>query len=331
MILTNSSKKHPEAFSSVDDVVPFVEYVLERPTHKAPGMLPTTRLLARRNGKDKAVAIEIENRGGSYMVKSAYILRPGQMKKKIEKAIQQGGRSHLRSGELPHGEVSDQVLAGLTNPASAKSPGNIVDSPSSESNISQTNTPEFRRWFGDSVVTHNGKPMSEGGKPLVVYHGTGNDFTIFKPLSGEILKGLRTAETDVFYFADNPDIAASYSGITSIKRDSRRFDTPWSPSILPVYLSMKNPYIKDFKGGGYDPATFDSIIRGAKGAGYDGVIFKNILDPGYKRNGYENSKTFVPHTQYAVFSPTQIKSATGNRGTFDPENPDIRESRVREI
>lgn len=31
-----------------------------------------------------------------------------------------------------------------------------------------------------------------------------------------------------------------------------------------------------------------------------------------------------PHDVYVVFNPSQIKSATGNRGTFDPENPDIR-------
>jgi hypothetical protein len=30
--------------------------------------------------------------------------------------------------------------------------------------------------------------------------------------------------------------------------------------------------------------------------------------------------------EYIVFEPTQIKSATGNRGTFDPADPDIRRS-----
>ena len=37
--------------------------------------------------------------------------------------------------------------------------------------------------------------------------------------------------------------------------------------------------------------------------------------------GYDG---FVKDDVYVVFNPTQIKSATDNIGTFDPENPDIR-------
>lgn len=43
--------------------------------------------------------------------------------------------------------------------------------------------------------------------------------------------------------------------------------------------------------------------------GYDSVIYENKVEGG---------------TSVIVFSPTQIKSATGNRGTFDPDDPDIR-------
>ena len=41
----------------------------------------------------------------------------------------------------------------------------------------QTDTRQFKRWFGKSVVTEDGKP---GGTPLVVYHGTNFNFTAFK-------------------------------------------------------------------------------------------------------------------------------------------------------
>src|SRR5690606_5138263 len=37
----------------------------------------------------------------------------------------------------------------------------------------QTQTPEFKRWFGDSKV------VDANGKPLVVYHGTKADFSTF--------------------------------------------------------------------------------------------------------------------------------------------------------
>jgi hypothetical protein len=44
--------------------------------------------------------------------------------------------------------------------------------------------------------------------------------------------------------------------------------------------------------------------------GYDGVFYENALEG--------------DGISYIAFHPTQIKSAIGNRGTFDPENPDIR-------
>ena len=53
---------------------------------------------------------------------------------------------------------------------------------------------------------------------------------------------------------------------------------------------------------------------------YDGLIIKNVIDDiGYGSAGYQDV--------YIALYPTQIKSATGNNGDFDPTNPDIRYSR----
>jgi hypothetical protein len=90
-----------EAFSSPSDVMPHIEYVLAGPAHKFPGMTENVVLLVRRNGKDKAVAVEIERVGGEYRVKSAYDLAPGQLERKIEKANQSGGRTIHRPGAKP--------------------------------------------------------------------------------------------------------------------------------------------------------------------------------------------------------------------------------------
>ncbi|MFM7857167.1 MAG: hypothetical protein ACKO96_35920, partial [Flammeovirgaceae bacterium] len=59
-------------------------------------------------------------------------------------------------------------------------------------------------------------------------------------------------------------------------------------------------------------ASTDDVVRMAKDQGYDGVIIDNVVDEGRYGQGYGWGKT-----TYVVFSPTQIKSATGNRGTFD--------------
>jgi hypothetical protein len=59
--------------------------------------------------------------------------------------------------------------------------------------------------------------------------------------------------------------------------------------------------------------TGDRLVNILKDQGYDGLVYEN------EKEGEGDS--FVP------FEPTQIKSATGNIGTYDPKNADIRYSR----
>ena len=55
-------------------------------------------------------------------------------------------------------------------------------------------------------------------------------------------------------------------------------------------------------------------------AGYDGLKHK-----GGQRVGDSTHRVWI------AFSPGQIKSATGNRGSFDPDNPKITESNNRRV
>jgi len=64
------------------------------------------------------------------------------------------------------------------------------------------------------------------------------------------------------------------------------------------------------KEGSWAALEAEEFVRYLKGGGYDGLVVKE--------GGVIN---------YAVFKPTQIKSAYGNRGTFDPADPDIRNPR----
>ena len=74
------------------------------------------------------------------------------------------------------------------------------------------------------------------------------------------------------------------------------------------YEIKANPWI------GY---STNEVARMAKEDGADGVVVENVIDYG----GYFEDEE---STVYVTFSPTQIKSATDNVGTFDAENPDIR-------
>ena len=47
------------------------------------------------------------------------------------------------------------------------------DSPVNRKFVEQTETKQFKRWFGKSKV------VDEEGKPLVVYHATDAEFTVF--------------------------------------------------------------------------------------------------------------------------------------------------------
>ena len=85
--------------------------------------------------------------------------------------------------------------------------------------------------------------------------------------------------------------------------------------VYSTYLSFQNPKIVDLKGKtarALDQAqTFTDIIKEAKANGHDSVIFKNAKDNATSDTVNIESDIFV------AFKPEQIKSATGNRGTFD--------------
>lgn len=213
-------------------------------------------------------------------------------------------------------------------------------------------TPAFKEWFGDweNDPENASKVIDENGEPLVVYHGTDEEFTEFKDTGRYDNLG--------FYFTDDINIADSYTEYLGAKD---------------FYLSIKNPYVVDAKGRGWreigrpeegSAEDYDYVLTGykdgkfyeefldfdvdwetraeelgledaeailgedyetkttrdlawdAKYKGYDGVIVKDVVDLGGHGGGGVS-------TVYIVFSPTQIKSATGNTGAFDSGNPSI--------
>jgi len=161
----------------------------------------------------------------------------------------------------------------------------------------QTDTPEFKKWFGDSKVV-DGK-----GQPLVVYHGTEEDFTEFK--YGEF----------GFHFGGK-------------KQAKKRGET-----LMPVYLRIEKPIRFDTDFNLWDDDVIAPYLvkkgiitrREADAGDLQGLLMAKGFDGYSYPNSYEGGGL-----SYAVFSPEQIKSATGNRGTFDPINPDITKSPPRE-
>ena len=178
----------------------------------------------------------------------------------------------------------------------------------------QTKTPFFQKWFGNSKV------VDTDGKPLVMYHGTKGNITVFKTRNGLI------------FTTPSPEFANKYAEPSIYKDRINEFTgEEQTPSVMPIYVKAENPF--DFENkeqlqrvvdqvrkdvpnwihldeiaiGNWKILESDAVINALKKLGFDGVY---ITEKGVKN--------------LAVFEPTQIKSATGNVGTFDETNPDIR-------
>jgi len=196
-------------------------------------------------------------------------------------------------------------IAQMENPESAAAMGRITDAPV------DTDSAKFQKWFGDSKV------VDDTGKPLVVYHGTKDEFSEF--------------QTDLLgaFFSSSEEAALQYGDVT-----------------VPAYLSLQKPMEVDAGGSAWDSIPFDAGIREvtrrsglkfdgyedgtidtdtlakiARGAGFDGLVVRNV-DDGEGMGGSAPTATVA-----VAFRPEQIKSAIGNNGDFDPANPDIRFSR----
>jgi len=214
----------------------------------------------------------------------------------------------------------------------------------------------FKAWFGKSKV------VDAEGEPLRVYHGTPTPcFDTFNPES--IYSGEGASQSGSgFYFTDNPSSASNYaimkegSGavypvylsiknpikIDFMKGEVSGYGQEFSRAEIRAIMKMA-PDIKDPSGplSNWGDISFE---------GYD-KVFNEALDLYYKsqsltslRNdlfGYNQGEwlralslatkhdgaisiTPAGDTHYVAWFPTQIKSATGNRGTWDPKDPDIR-------
>ena len=155
--------------------------------------------------------------------------------------------------------------------------------------VPQTETENFKEWFGDSKV------VDENGKPLVVYHGTrpGKDFEEFS-----------IGESGA-YFTPDPKYAEAFT--EGLSKDAGE-----KGQIIPAYVSLKNPMIVVAKDGSPEWIAFvdrahtkESLSK----AGYDGAILKDAETGAID--------------QVIALNRTQIKSAIGNNGDFNPNDPNI--------
>ncbi len=178
----------------------------------------------------------------------------------------------------------------------------------------QVDTPAFKRWFGDSKV------VDLEGKPQVMYHGTAQDFDSFDPLMighhyGKFSNG--------FFFTSDPRVASNYAQWHGAEAAGRGVELRGS-NVMPVYLSFQNPLTLEAytKSTGLMPDPYSA----GDGIGLIGFYDDNAKDirAAVKKGGHDSVLfTFRGQVLAVAFEPTQVKSATGNSGDFDPANPSI--------
>jgi hypothetical protein len=201
----------------------------------------------------------------------------------------------------------------------------------------------FQRWFRGSQV------VDEIGEPLVVYHGTNVKFNVFKPEGphrggllaffatearfaegyGSYVYPVYLACGDVFDFRveritrsmvrefykdrggvqDNIEARRILIGLSNVHPQIQIqdvMDQRYSSHDLTQPL-----FLEAVLAGSWDALECDEFVEFLREAGYDAIV---LLEHG--------------SVNYAVFEPQQIKSATGNSGSFDGDDARISYNRV---
>lgn len=190
----------------------------------------------------------------------------------------------------------------------------------------------FAEWFGDSKV------VDEEGKPKTVHHGSKADFDTFR-VDSQLGAHFGT-EKQAQNFVDK-DSGKVQPFHLSLKNPIRLKDTPgWGAEAIRSQLAEHGIHLPDAKTRGYEPygQWQNRVAREAiEGAGYDGIVYLNEFE-GVDQSGMQkemgekwghekpSKEMLTKHgaaDSYIAFHPQQIKHATANRGTFDPDDPRI--------
>lgn len=165
---------------------------------------------------------------------------------------------------------------------------------------------ELRRGFDNLMNWFEGSAVvNANNQPLVMYTGTSKDKDFVKfniPRNGAWFTSDPAAAS--MYAVDNDSKGLKYDA------DKRKYvEVNTASRVMPVYLSIKNPYVMT-------KADFDAINKeNYKRA--QGQFFDTLRSQGY------DGVNVGDGTWVVLGTPSQIKSALGNNGTFSPTEANI--------
>ena len=230
----------------------------------------------------------------------------------------------------------------------------MADDRAGKFSLRAPDTVPFKRWFGNSKI------VNPDGTPKVMFHGTARDITVFKPkqagaifltdapnfaesfgytsenyMIGKILESLSLKERNAVNKKAEAIAKKNKTFAGDEIRDVLAERLESRANIMPVYVKAENPF--DYE----NPKHVDALYKGiADVVGEDFAFSKDRLQSGdwsaleddlsqqvIKDLGFDSF--YVKEggkKNLGVYEPSQIKSATGNQGAYDINNPDIRYS-----
>ncbi|WP_449304352.1 LPD3 domain-containing protein [Prevotella pallens] len=203
------------------------------------------------------------------------------------------------------------------------------------------------------LQTNSSKVVDENGEPMVVYHGSNNEFTKFD--TARIGSSTGTSDGRGFYFTTDKDYANSFGKDGNVLSVFLNIDNPLSLKEKTItkrqlFDIIKRIDEKEVAADGehwlisnyanYYDVGIDGAIREAAESEYpysdndvelvNSLIsasgnFKDVVSSVYEITG--KSSEIVPKengtVHYVVTNPNQIKSATSNNGNFSTTEDDI--------
>lgn len=186
--------------------------------------------------------------------------------------------------EIEKGKLLDQI--------NGQAVDNGFMSTGAEPNPSVTDSKDTK--LVSILQTNSSKFVDENGEPMVFYHNTNNNFSVFDSKRN----GTHTDAGwlgDGFYFYGDENEGSGYGNIK-----------------MGVFLNVRDPYYATSKENNQlaEANSRDMSVdfrENLEEEGYDGVFYNGDL-----------------RQEAVVFEPNQIKSATDNNGEFSQESDDIR-------
>lgn len=186
--------------------------------------------------------------------------------------------------EIEKGKLLDQI--------NGQAVDNGFMSTGAEPNPSVTDSKDTK--LVSILQTNSSKFVDENGEPMVFYHNTNNNFSVFDSKRN----GTHTDAGwlgDGFYFYGDENEGSGYGNIK-----------------MGVFLNVRDPY--------YATSEENNQLAEANSRDMSVDFRENLEEEGYDGVFYNGDL----RQEAVVFEPNQIKSATDNNGEFSQESDDIR-------